>query len=383
MTVSTPAVPVAKALGQVRQAAFEMCAANRVDQACQLLGEALRLQPGHAELLCDLAALHLRAGRHAQSIQAAREALLADPDHDESAYALASALAATGQADEAGRLFQALAHGERAARFARTQPELAARCRTNASLRSAAPAPVAIQPAPAAAATAGVQASAQASTRFSGLGVDKYQLDHLTQKADQNVGGPIQDDEALALYALVRVMRLRRVLEIGGLSGYSARNFLAALGDETDAAVYTVDINPVTPQAPNHFVLTKDCGKVQSDELHRKPLDLIFFDAHVLEPQMALLARLERDGLLQPHTVIALHDTNLHPRKTAPWSYPITDSDGSTGYVHQAVERQMVNRLRAMGWDALCLHFGKDRGDDRLPIRHGLTLMQRFRTLAT
>jgi predicted O-methyltransferase YrrM len=177
-------------------------------------------------------------------------------------------------------------------------------------------------------------------------------------------------------------MRVRRVLEIGGLNGYSARNFLAALGDETDAAVYTCDINPVKSQAANHFVLTKDCARIQAHELHDRPLDLIFFDAHALQPQLLLLERLQQAGLLTPDTVLALHDTNLHPRKTAPWSYPLEQDGQVVGYVHQAVEREMVNQLRDRGWDALALHLHSDRADPRMPIRHGISLMQRFRRLA-
>jgi predicted O-methyltransferase YrrM len=57
-----------------------------------------------------------------------------------------------------------------------------------------------------------------------------FDLSHLVQPRSQAVGGPIQDDEALLLYAIVRVMRLRTILEIGGLDGYSARNFLKAVG---------------------------------------------------------------------------------------------------------------------------------------------------------
>jgi predicted O-methyltransferase YrrM len=224
--------------------------------------------------------------------------------------------------------------------------------------------------------------AAPASTRFTASGAAKYDLKHLVQPAKQGVGGPIQDDEALLLYALVRVMRVRRVLEIGGLNGYSARNFLAALGDETDAAVYTCDINPVESQAANHFVLTKDCAQIQADELHGRPLDLIFFDAHALQPQLQLLDRLQHAGLLTPDTLLALHDTNLHPRKTAPWSYPLEQDGQVVGYVHQAVEREMVNQLRDRGWDALALHMRSDRADPRMPIRHGISLMQRFRRLA-
>jgi hypothetical protein len=43
----------------------------------------------------------------------------------------------------------------------------------------------------------------------------------------------------------------------------------------------------------------------------------------------------------------------------------------------------MVNTLHARGWEALNLHLPLARGDQRLRIRHGLTLMQRFRPLAT
>jgi predicted O-methyltransferase YrrM len=68
-----------------------------------------------------------------------------------------------------------------------------------------------------------------------------YALGHLTQADDQKVGGPIQDDEALLLFSMIRVMRLKRVIEFGGLGGYSARNFLEAVG--RDGIVYTVDLN--------------------------------------------------------------------------------------------------------------------------------------------
>ena len=62
----------------------------------------------------------------------------------------------------------------------------------------------------------------------------KYDLSHLSQPENQNVSGPIQDDEALFLYSIIRGCRLERILEIGGLSGYSAKNFLQALSFSKD-----------------------------------------------------------------------------------------------------------------------------------------------------
>jgi predicted O-methyltransferase YrrM len=66
-----------------------------------------------------------------------------------------------------------------------------------------------------------------------------YDLSHLTQPQKQNVVGPIQDDEALFLYSLIRTMRLKRILEIGGDVGYSATNFLKAIGG--NGIVYIVE----------------------------------------------------------------------------------------------------------------------------------------------
>ena len=386
----------ANEIARRRMFAMALCDLDEIEPARMVLEDALDTRPGDLDVLGDLAAVYLRGGRWDECIRAASDVLADEPDDDESAYALAMALGARGRLDEALQLHRELADGARAQRFASRHPELSATCRSEIErLLAATPddeadpqrperEPRAVTPATVPVAIAATHAPQPlASTRFTGAGAAKYQLDHLDQKADQLVGGPIQDDEALMLYALVRTMRMRRVLEVGGLSGYSARNFLAALGDDEGTMVYTVDIDPVASQAANHVTITKDCGLVTPDELHRQPLDMIFFDAHALEPQIALLDRLDRAGMISAHAVIALHDTDLHPRKSAPWAYALVEDGHCRGYVHQAVERRMVNRLRERGWDALCLHMDHGRSDARLPLRHGLTLMQRFRTLET
>ena len=202
-----------------------------------------------------------------------------------------------------------------------------------------------------------------------------YDLSHLTQPDHEQVGGPIQDDEALFLFALVRGMRLRRVLEIGGLDGYSAANFLKAVGPH--GMVYTVDLQPVRSLAPNHRTITKDVADLSEADLDHEHLDLLFFDAHAYVPQMDLLMRLRRAGLVDDRTVLALHDTQLHPTKTCEWAYPIEE-----GWVHQDVERRMVNDLRRMGYDAFDLHTDLTRDAEALPMRHGVTVMRKFRLLA-
>ena len=51
------------------------------------------------------------------------------------------------------------------------------------------------------------------------------------------------------------------------------------------------------------------------------------------------------------------------------------------GWMHQGVERQMVNTLRSDGYESLMLHTTADRHDETLPIRHGLTILTRARYL--
>jgi hypothetical protein len=99
---------------------------------------------------------------------------------------------------------------------------------------------------------------------------------------------------------------------------------------------------------------------------------------------MEMFLRLRRFGLITDATVLALHDTGLHPRRSAPWSYPVADSDGQHGWVHQDVERRMVNSLRRdFGYDAICLHTPLDRNDERLPLRHGVTVMKKYAEMKT
>jgi hypothetical protein len=191
-----------------------------------------------------------------------------------------------------------------------------------------------------------------------------YDLSHLTQDT-RRVYGPIQDDEALLLYALVRCLGAKTVLEAGGQTGYSARNFLAA-----GATVYTVDTQPVPVQGDRHHVIQADIGYVNIDQLPR--LDLVFFDAHAEEAQfrffqLAVIADVIHDG-----TTVVVHDTGLHSQQFVPWAVPCGDR-----WAHQPEERRFVERLVAAGWQ--CVHVHSD--DDAEP-RHGLTILQRPRSLA-
>ena len=175
---------------------------------------------------------------------------------------------------------------------------------------------------------------------------------------------------------------MKRVLEIGGLSGYSATNFLKAFAKPEESAVYTVDINPVPQVAPNHVVIHKDARHlVAADVGGNAPLDLVFFDCHDFEVQMALYERLVAQGLVTDATVLALHDTHTHPACFFSFSYALPGADPPE-WVHQPAERRMVNELvQRHGYHAFSLHTPMALHDVDMPFRHGVTLMQRFRPL--
>lgn len=206
----------------------------------------------------------------------------------------------------------------------------------------------------------------------------EYDLKHLTQASTESALGPIQDTEALFLYAVVRGMRMTRVLEIGGLTGYSARNFLQAFANPAVSTLYTVDLNPVPKLAANHVVLVKNALELRAADVGGRPMDLVFFDCHDYDIQMRMYNAFVKAGIINETTVLALHDTNLHPQKITPDSYQVPGQDG---WVHQSAERRMVNTLVQQGYHAFSLHTPLASHDASMPYRHGVTLMQRFKPL--
>lgn len=202
-----------------------------------------------------------------------------------------------------------------------------------------------------------------------------YNLEHLTQPPEQYVLGPIQDDEALFLYALIRGMRLTTVLELGGLHGYSAQNFLRAVGPT--GAVFTCDIWPPPALASNHIVLRKNANALEPSDFSCATLDLVFFDCHDYAASLAAFKNLRACGLITDSTVLALHDTNTHVQKFSESSY-----ETAHGWVHQSAERALANFLTAEhGYHAFSLHTAPHRHSAELPFRHGITLLSKWRPL--
>jgi len=206
----------------------------------------------------------------------------------------------------------------------------------------------------------------------------KYDLSHLTQEEHQNVSGPIQDDEALFLYSIIRGCRLERILEIGGLNGYSATNFLKALSFSKNSILYTCDLNYIPILAPNHKVIIKNALDLSTTDLDNKPLDLIFFDCHDMI-QMDIYHKLREDNIINDNTILALHDTNLH---YPPYHHCGIYIENEDGYAHQPIERNMVNIFKNMGYDIFSISTDSTKHSDDFPVRHGITVCKKFKFLS-
>lgn len=217
-----------------------------------------------------------------------------------------------------------------------------------------------------------------------------YDLSHLNA-ATQDVWGPIQDDEALLLFALCRVMCIRRVVEFGSLAGYSARNFLAAVGP--NGAVYSVDdcrdagLGGELPQlGPNHHRVIKGVADLTKEDLHCEPVELVFFDCHTSDQVIAYQMLWDNKLLSEAH-LLCFHDTALHGPGT-PFHKPereVKSRYGEIGWVHGNLERTLVNYfVQDECYHAVHLEPSlKAVAESGLRVRHGLSILQKFKTLPT
>lgn len=214
----------------------------------------------------------------------------------------------------------------------------------------------------------------------------RYNLQHLTQDDAQNKPGAIQDDEALLLFALIKVTRIKRIVEFGGVWGNSAKNFCEAVcagSNYYDGMVYTVDwgVEGETPiQGGNHVVITKNVADITPEDLDNEPIDLLFFDCHAYEASLCAFQNLRRAGIITDKTIFAFHDTNLLPNEMA-LGYPNISYEVEGGWRFCPPESQLVNDFKEMGYDIINLHTNADVHNPSFPYRCGLSIARKFKPL--
>jgi predicted O-methyltransferase YrrM len=201
---------------------------------------------------------------------------------------------------------------------------------------------------------------------------------------DEATVGPLQRDEALLLFGLVRVMRPLTVVEIGFYRGHSAYNFLAALDDE--ARLYTFDLDPGCDaiaerrfgDEPQVVYRRRAQQELTAEDVDGRPVDLVFIDgAHDLALNQETFGRLLE--MMTPRAVVAVHDTGTVPRRLMPsWFAEAVPAGRWVGdaYEHQADERAFVNWLREAHPAFAQIHLHSERTP-----RSGLTLLQRSQPL--
>lgn len=213
-------------------------------------------------------------------------------------------------------------------------------------------------------------------------------MSHLLSYRENDAIGPLQRDEAIALFGIIRTLRPKVVVEFGFFHGHSAFNFLQALS--ADARLYSYDIDADSiRRAKTEFKFDRRftfIGKSQTDfdaeDIGNREIDFAFFDAaHELELNIATFNRIVPH--LAAEAMIAIHDTGLWHRKhfapiheTFTREHPGVWQDGDL-YAHQPGERAFIDWIVGEYPGFSAIHFHSTR-----TLRHGFTLLQRKRPLS-
>lgn len=217
---------------------------------------------------------------------------------------------------------------------------------------------------------------------------DRLRLDHLAFYGEKAPLGPIQREEALLLFSLVRVVRPRTVLELGFRQGDSALNFLEAL--PPDSTLISVDCSDAGAEAvrmlskrfPNFKFVEVSQEALRPEDFGGQALDMVFFDAsHVTELNQKTFEILL--PYLSETALVAVHDTGVWKKSVMTRlhrEYAGKVADGvwldEETYSHQAGERAFVNWIAERYPEFGAVHLHSER-----TIRNGLTILQRKKRL--
>lgn len=213
-------------------------------------------------------------------------------------------------------------------------------------------------------------------------------MSHLLSYRGEDAIGPLQRDEAIALFGIVRTLRPETVVEFGFFHGHSAFNFLQALPE--DSRLFSYDIcDESARRAEEEFgfdrrftFIAKSQTEFDPQDIGGRRIDFVFFDAaHELELNTATFAKILPH--LTAEAVIAIHDTGLWHRSglTPLHEEFIREMPGvwvdENHYAHQPGERAFVDWITATHPEFAAIHLHSSR-----TLRHGFSLLQRQRRLS-
>lgn len=210
---------------------------------------------------------------------------------------------------------------------------------------------------------------------------------HLARFREEEALGPIQREEALLLFALVRMLRPRTVVEFGFHRGHSALNFLAALPD--GAELHSYDIDPQAKELAAVFLRAvggragrfrfhgKDQREFSASDVGGRSVDLVLLDAsHDLGINRTTFDRVA--PAMTEGGILAVHDTGVWLRSQMDAAH-LAWAEASDGvwigpneFSPWPEERRFVRWVvdEHPGWAPLHLHTTRT-------LRHGLTLLQK------
>lgn len=212
-------------------------------------------------------------------------------------------------------------------------------------------------------------------------------MSHLLSYRENDAIGPLQRDEAIALFGIIRTLRPKVIVEFGFFHGHSAFNFLQALPADGRLFSYDIDADSIK-RAKTEFNFDRRftfIGKSQTDfdpeDIGNRAIDFAFFDAaHELDLNIETFKRIVPH--LAAEAMVAIHDTGLwHRDHFAPIHETFTREHpgvwkGEDLYAHQPGERAFIDWIVVEHPGFSAIHFHSTR-----TLRHGFTLLQRQRQL--
>lgn len=210
---------------------------------------------------------------------------------------------------------------------------------------------------------------------------------HLTSYPQETAIGPVQRDEGLFLLGLVRVIRPQIIVEFGFSRGRSAYNFLQAMPPETKLFSYDVSesargiAEKYFKKWPSFHFLPKSQAEFLSSDIDEREIDLVFIDAaHELNINQAtfesILPSLAQDAIIAVHDTGTWHRKNFLPQHATLAAASPQQWISEDEFAHQAEERMFVNWIAEEHPEFQVIHLHTTRC-----LRHGLTLLQRRKTL--
>lgn len=200
--------------------------------------------------------------------------------------------------------------------------------------------------------------------------------------------GPIQQDEALFLYSVVKMTRPRVILEFGIQDGLSTLNF--AVAKDRECQLFSFDNDPEAvrkgrekvKEIPNCFLETKDCRDFLPGDVFDQLVDICFLDcAHDLEINKQCVRRFM--PCMNETGLVAIHDTGAWSKASydaAPEEYKQSAQGrwlaerfvGREFWPAVLAERRTANWFLQEYPEYAQVHFHSSTY-----FRHGITLLQK------